>query len=436
MPNKSESKNQSISCTHVHSRKYKELSSTMESPDSRPIDPPSGGRLPDRVLISTSYRHFMSNIRGGQNSTGSPGSRDSRFLEQRSSRKGQVRETRLCQPDVCSPQEGRQVEAHHQSKIPQSVCGKTSLQDGRHQKPEGHPSRGRSDGQIGFKRCVLIRTNHRKPSKIPTILLEESTAPIHMPTLRTEQCTLRIHKAASSSPYLSEGQRSSLSDVSGRHADSGENARGAESQFHTSQVPSDLSGISCQRGEISSWSNTGVGISGICDQLQDDDTSSNGRESEILDLTMQSLDGGTSHHNSATCLSHRCNDFNDTSCTSSTSPLSGSPTTEKCSLGLPPLIFCTDYSDSGSQTGSDLVEDTSETVEISEYSTKETSFDTGVRCFRSLLGGGGGSSVPQPENIDGRYMERDRDDTPHQLQGTSCSMVGPSVLCLKPTECT
>ena len=42
----------------------------------------------------------------------------------------------------------------------------------------------------------------------------------------------------------------------------------------------------------------------------------------------------------------------------------------------------------------------------------------------------------QLQPIDGRYMERDRDDTPHQLQRTSCSMVGPSVLCLEPTECT
>ena len=155
----------------------------------------------------------------------------------------------------------------------------------------------------------------------------------------------------------------------------------------------------------------------------------------VMDKKMKSLISqykalmeATSHHNSATCSSHRCNNFNDTSCTSSTSPLSGSPTTEKCSLGPPPH---TDYSDSGSQTGPDLV-DTTKTVEISEYSIKETSSDTGVRCFQPWLGG----SVPQPENIDGRCMECDRHDTPHRLQGTFCSMVGPSVLCLEPTERT
>ena len=125
--------------THIHSRKHKKLSNTVEGPDSGPMDPPSGRRLPDRFFISTPSRYLMSNVRDEQISTGSFGSRDFGILEQRSSRKGQIRKTRLCQHDVCSPLEGRQVETNYQSKIPLSVCGETSLQDGRHQKSEGYP---------------------------------------------------------------------------------------------------------------------------------------------------------------------------------------------------------------------------------------------------------------------------------------------------------
>ena len=432
MPNKNENNYRSFSRTHIHSRKHKKLSNTVEGPDSGPMDPPSGRRLPDRFLISTPSRYLMSNVRDGQNSTGSFGSRDFGTLEQRSSRKGQIRKTRLCQPDVCSPQEGRQVETNYQSKIPQSVCGETSLQDGRHQKSEGYPSRRRPDGQTGLEGRILLHINRRKSSKIPTVLLEESTAPIHLPTLQTEQCTLCIHKAASSNPYLSEGQGSSLSDVSGQHADSGKNGRGAESQLHTCEVPPDLAGVSYQRGQISSGSNTGVRIPGIYNQFQGNDSSGNGRESEIFDLTVQNLDGITSDHNSTTCSNYRYHDINDPSCTSSTSPLPGPSSAEKHSLGPPPLIFCTDYPDSGSETGLDLVEDISETVEISEYSTEESSANTGVRCLRPGLG----SSVSQPDNIDRRCMEYTRDDPSHQLQGTSCSMVGASMLCFEPTGCT
>ena len=76
----------------------------------------------------------------------------------------------------------------------------------------------------------------------------------------------------------------------------------------------------------------------------------------------------------------------------------------------------------------------SETVEISEYSTEESSANTGVRCFRQGLG----SSMSQPDNIDRRCMEYTRDDPSRQLQGTSCSMVGVSIsmLCFEPTGCT
>ena len=139
-----------------------------------------------------------------------------------------------------------------------------------------------------------------------------------------------------------------------------------------------------------------------------------------------------SDHNSTTCLNYRWYDINDPSCISSTSPLLGPSRSEKHSLGPPPLISCTDYPDSGSETGFDLVEDVSEMVEISENSTKESSSNTVVRCFRSGLG----SCVSPPENIDRRCMKHTRDDPPHQLQGTSCSMVGASMLCFEPRGCT
>ena len=55
MPNKSENNYRSFSRTHIHSRKHKKLSNTVEGPDSGPMDPPSGRRLLDRFLISTPY---------------------------------------------------------------------------------------------------------------------------------------------------------------------------------------------------------------------------------------------------------------------------------------------------------------------------------------------------------------------------------------------
>ena len=185
-------------------------------------------------------------------------------------------------------------------------------------------------------------------------------------------------------------------------------------------------------GQISSGSNTGVRVPGIYNQFQGNDSSSNGRESEIFDLTVQNLDGITSDHNSTTCSNYRCHDINDPNCTSSTSPLPGPSRAKKYSLGPPPLIVCTDYPDSGSETGLDLVEDTSEMVEILKYSTEESSANTGVRCFRPGLR----SSMSQPDNIDSRCMEYTRDDLSHQLQGTFCSMVGASMLCFEPTGCT
>ena len=52
MPNKSKNNYQSFLRTHIHSWKHKKFSNTVEGPDSGLMDPPSGGRLPDRFLIS------------------------------------------------------------------------------------------------------------------------------------------------------------------------------------------------------------------------------------------------------------------------------------------------------------------------------------------------------------------------------------------------
>ena len=432
MPSRNEHNHQPFSRTHLHSRKYKKLSSTMEGPNPGPMDPPGGGRIPDRILISAPSRQRLSNVQDGQTSTGGLGSRDSGSLKQRSSRKRRIWRTWLRQSDVCSPQEGRQVETNYQLKIPQPVRGETPLQDGRHKKFERYPSRRRPDGQTGLEGCVFFHINRRKTSKIPAVLLEEPTTPIHLPTLRTEQRTLRVHETTPSCSYLSEGQGNPLSDVSRRHADTGENCHGAESQLCTRETSPDLAGVPCQRRQISSGSNTGVRIPGIFNQFQENDTGSNRRENKISDLTVQNLDGVTSDHNSTACSNHRRHDINDSSCTSSTSPLPGTTRAEKHSLGPPPLIFCPDYTDTGSKTGFDVVEDISETVEISEYPTEESFSDAGIGCFRFGLG----SSISQSENINRRCLEYTRDNPPHQLQGAFCSLAGAPVLCFNPTGCT
>ena len=54
-----------------------QLSSTMEDPNSGPMDPPGGGRISDRITPS---RQRLSNVRDGQTSTGGLGSRDSGSL--------------------------------------------------------------------------------------------------------------------------------------------------------------------------------------------------------------------------------------------------------------------------------------------------------------------------------------------------------------------
>ena len=55
-------------------------------------------------------------------------------------------------------------------------------------------------------------------------------------SFRLGSASLCIHKTTQPCSYLSEGQGNSLSDVSGRHADIGENGHGAESQFCTRET--------------------------------------------------------------------------------------------------------------------------------------------------------------------------------------------------------
>ena len=56
-------------------------------------------------------------------------------------------------------------------------------------------------------------------------------------SFRLSSASLRIHKTILPCSYLSEGQGNSLSDVSGRHADIGNNGHGAELQFCTRETP-------------------------------------------------------------------------------------------------------------------------------------------------------------------------------------------------------
>ena len=191
------------------------LSTSMESPDSGPMDPPSGGRLPNRFLINSPNRNFVPSLQHGSDSSGSPRSRDFGSLQQGGNRKGQIRKTGVRQPNVCGSQKGRQVETNHQSKVPQPICDKPPLQDGRHQKSEGHPPGRGSACQIGPEGCVFLRTDCGEQSEISAVLLEESTTPIHVPTLWPEQRTLCFHETTSSDSYLCERQRSLVSDVLG-----------------------------------------------------------------------------------------------------------------------------------------------------------------------------------------------------------------------------
>ena len=69
-PNRSENSSQPFSHRHIHTRKHKKLSSTMEGPNPGPMDPPGGGRIPDRFLISIPSRQLMPNVRDGQTSIG------------------------------------------------------------------------------------------------------------------------------------------------------------------------------------------------------------------------------------------------------------------------------------------------------------------------------------------------------------------------------
>ena len=55
-------------------------------------------------------------------------------------------------------------------------------------------------------------------------------------------------------------------------------------------------------------------------------------------------------------------------------------------IGPVPFILCPHYIDTESKTRFDVVEEISETAEISEYPTEESSSDAGIRCFRFGLG--------------------------------------------------
>ena len=167
-------------------------------------------------------------------------------------------------------------------------------------------------------------------------------------------------------------------------------------------------------------------------KLQENDTVSDRGKVESSYLTVQESVGCSADHNSTACSCHWPNDLNDSNNPPSSPPLPCASRAEKHSLEPWPLIQCPDYSDSGSEAESDLVESLGKTMEITKYSTSKTSANSGIRCLWSGLG----SSEYQPTDLDGWSLEEAGDQSAHQLQRASCSLVWPTVLCSESERCT
>ena len=124
--------------------------------------------------------------------------------------------------------------------------------------------------------------------------------------------------------------------------------------------------------EILPGPNTGIRISGFPHRLQANDTISDRRETEVSNITMQEAVGCPTDHDSTTCSRNWSNDLDETSNPASPSPLQSPPRVEKHCSEPPPLIRCSNYSDTDFQAGSGVVDTSLETMEIAGYPTTET----------------------------------------------------------------
>ena len=259
--------------------------------------------------------------------------------------------------------------------------------------------------------------------------MKESTLPIHLPTVWSEQCSICVYKTPSPSSDLPERSGHSLSNVPRRYADSGENSPRAQSQLLSQQITADHAGLLSKRREILPGPNTGIRISGFLHRLQANDTISDGRETEVSNITMQEAVGCPTDHDSRTCSRNWSNDLNETSNPASPSPLQSPPRVEKHRSEPPPLIRYCNFSDTEFQAGSGVVDTPLETMEIAGYPTAETPTNTGIQ---SRLG----SSVSQTEHLNRGCLGKAEDVTTHQLQRAPSSLVRPAMLCFESEKYT
>ena len=419
-------RNKSEPHTFLLSRKYQTTHTPMANINTRHLDSPSNHRIFNPLRVRTPSSSVLSQLLHDPDRRISSRPRDNQADPEKGSGRDSTGASTLHKPDVCRSQKGRQMETSNKPKETKPVCLQGPFQDGGHQRREGyHPSR-RFYGQIGLKGSILFCPHKLHMQEVSPIQMEKQAFAIHMPSIRSQQRSLRFYQTPPPSFDTSKRARYSLPNVSGRFADFGEDEGRAKMQLPEMLLTTDISGLHAERREIHPGTNSADRVPRVPNQHPKHDSLSNPGEVVVSMYPMQVDTEKEDHNYSKLSQDNRHYDLIQTSNSPSTSALQRTTGVKKRLSEPPPLIRCYGTSGSENEEGPGVVDKSITPLELQTNLTKTTLSDSGVRCIKP----GMGSSQIEPQRFYKRSMEFPRTTPPHKCQGITSCMVCNSVLCI------
>ena len=176
-------------------------------------------------------------------------------------------EGRLLQPNFPCSEEGRRYASSYRPKLPEQLCGKPTLPNGKSELNQNLAQAGRLHDEAGSERRILDNSNEPSIAEVSSFHLERQSISIQSPSVWPERNASSVYQTIRTNRSIFKKTRHSSYPVFRRYANylllcSRDNA-----VYSNSDEPACLSGVHYSQGEINNNSNSNHHLSGIHHQF-------------------------------------------------------------------------------------------------------------------------------------------------------------------------
>ena len=405
------------------------MSAQLAGNNFRPMDPTSGQGLSDQMdqkTLPDYANHYLRQVSGSLSINGGRGPGTFRETGNSSSpsMRGPVHKSL-----VPSTEERWVTVSGDQFETTEWVRTETAFQNGRIQHGEGPTSTRRLDVLIGSQGCILFSSHCQGTSQVSQVHMERPDLRVHLPSLRTLQCSLNFHEVVVAGNGPPTNTRCEADCVSRRHTcDAPVEGVTRTADKHDNPATT-VTRIHSESTEVQLDTNSADPIPGVCNRFNTDEALPARREgSRDQSHVSEPLTGMQSNHSTTITVTGK-NDSSNTSCSFSPTPVPSTPATQDQVIQKVRVIRQTGDLRSRNNTGLAVVDEPTQDGEWERHQSTSPGYGYRDRCLIDGLG----CSLQRCE--DRRPVVNPGTTSPHKCTRAKSRYVRSPGVCEEQTEC-